>query len=332
MGRGRKGRGPSAQRGTQRGTQKSAPTGPLKDPLPGSGKGAEGWGLAAYALALATLATWGVLGSRPGGSLQLWLYGQGRFHLVLAGLLVAVLGLARSLRHRPLLQRRRLWPAVALAFTIGIAPFPVPYPAPRERAPSTQSVQLPVEGPWRVRWGGEGVESNPLVLDPARRFGLVLVRDAAPAGATEPGAWPALDASVLSPAAGRVAAVVEELPDGPPEMGRDPVGNRVVLDLGAGEFLWVTGLAQGSVLPGPGDEVQQGQPLARVGWSAAGRPTWEPHLGLFMASTPELETAEGIPWRLDACLRDGTPWAGTLPAGGVDWEGRPRGPLLERAP
>ena len=327
MGRARKRRGSAAPR-----PPKGAPKGVLKDPLPDSGAGAEGWGLAAYALALATLATWGVLGSRPGGGLQLWLYSQGRFQLVLAALVVGGLGLARSLRHRPLLQRRRLWPAVALAFTIGIAPFPVPYPAPRERAPSTRSVQLPVEGPWRVRWGGEGVENNPLVLEPARRFGLVLVQDAAPAEVATPDAWPALDAAVVSPASGRVAVVVEDLPDGPPQAERDPVGNRVVLDLGAGEFLWITGLAQGSVLPEPGDEVLQGQPLARVGWSAAGRPTWEPHLGLFMASTPELGTAEGIPWRLEACLRDGSPWAGTLPAGGVDWEGRPRGPLLERAP
>ena len=77
------------------------------DPLPPSGGGAEGWGLAAYALALATLAVWGVLGSRPGGDLQLWLYGQGRFQLVLAALVVAGLGLARALRSRPFLQRRR---------------------------------------------------------------------------------------------------------------------------------------------------------------------------------------------------------------------------------
>ena len=304
------------------------------DPLPPSGGGAEGWGLAAYALALATLAVWGVLGSRPGGDLQLWLYGQGRFQLVLAALVVAGLGLARALRSRPVLQRRRLWPATALAFTIGIAPFPVPYPAPRERAPSAKEIQLPVEGAWRVRWGGNGVENNPLVLEPARRFGLVLVQDRPEgAGAAEdPSAWPAHGASVTAPASGRIAALVSHLPDDPPTAGRDPVGNHVVLDLGAGEFLWITGLAQATPGFAVGDAIEAGTPLGTVGWSAAARPTWEPHLGLFLASTADLRSAEGIPWRLAGSLRDGSVWSGELPEGGVDWEGRPRGPLLERVP
>ena len=56
------------------------------------------------------------------------------------------------------------------------------------------------------------------------------------------------------------------------------------------------------------------------------------HLGLFLASTADLRSAEGIPWRLAGSLRDGSVWSGELPEGGVDWEGRPRGHLLERAP
>ena len=51
MGRARKRRSPAAPRPAME---------TLRDPLPGSGGGAEGWGLAAYALALGTLATWGV--------------------------------------------------------------------------------------------------------------------------------------------------------------------------------------------------------------------------------------------------------------------------------
>ena len=132
---------------------------------------------------------------------------------------------------------------------------------------------------------------------------LVLVQDQPEeAGAAEdPSAWPAHGASVTAPASGRIAALVTQLPDGPPTAGRDPVGNHVVLDLGAGEFLWITGLAQATPDFTVGDAVEVGAPLGTVGWSAAARPTWEPHLGLFLASSVDL--ARGGSSRLAARAR-----------------------------
>lgn len=297
-------------------------------PLTATDDRPEPWGWFALALAGATLLCWGLLGSRLSPRTSIWLYGEGRFHLVFVALLTAAAGFGAALRRRPLLQRRRLWPGVALAFTIGIAPFPVPYPSSREGIPCTIPLELPVRGEWRVRWGGEGVENNPLVLDAARRYSLVLVAPAPPSAASGPEDWPAFGAPVHAPADGVVVQVEEGLPDPATSGSGHPLGNRLVLQLATGELLWLTGLRKDSVLPEVGDEVTAGQAVAQVGWSAAPRPTGEPHLGLHLTTALEPAEAEGVPFLLAPYLRGGAPAEGTPPAGGVDWDGRPRGPLV----
>ena len=88
---------------------------------------------------------------------------------------------------------------------------------------------------------------------------------------------------VLAPAAGRVRAVRDGMPDiaandpaAPPLAGRD-CGNGVVIDHADGWQTQLCHLAQGSVAVRPGDAVQAGQPLGRIGLS--GR-TEFPHVHL----------------------------------------------------
>lgn len=306
--------------------------------LDGGGGAIEPWGYGAFGAFGLTLAAWGVLAFRPGGALPIWIYTEGRFMIVLFALLVGVWALVSVLRTRPVVQRRRLWPVVTLAGAIGLAPFPVPYPAPRERAPSHASIHLPVQGTWRVRWGGEGIENNPLVLEPARRFAMVLVAEEAGstqvAGASvplDPSEYLGFGAGVSSPAEGVVVAVEEALPDAF-DRRAPALGNFVVLRVAEGEFFWLTGLHKGSVLPQVGDHLEVGDPLARVGASASPRPTGEPHLVLFMASSPDPALAEGIPWRLQAWMEGGQMKGPGAPQGGVDWDGTPRGPLIGPLP
>jgi len=314
-------------------------TTPLDGLLFGKDRTIEPWGFAAFGLFGLTLLVWGILAMRPGGATPIWLYSQGRFLLVLVGLLVGAWAFVAVLRNKPVIQSKRLWPVAALAGTIGLAPFPVPYPAPRERAPSHAQVQLPVQGTWRVRWAGEGVEHNPLVLEPARRFGVVLVREEEgttllpgidPEQSASAGDYLGFGAQVQSPTDGVIAAVLESLADGP--QGRAPLlGNYVVIEVASGEFLWLSGLKQDSVLPEVGDPVAAGSSLAQVGASAARRPTGEPHLGMYMASSADPALAEGIPWRLQA-WREGIQERGPgMPQGGVNWDGSPRGPLIQPA-
>ena len=330
-----------AQRDRKKGrTKTSAPPKPsapaLRSLLFGGDQSLESWGLISFVLLALTLVVWGVLAARPGGALPIWLYSQGRFFLVPIALGVAVWGLVTVLRRKPVIQHKRLWPLVALAGTIGLAPFPVPYPAPRERAPSHASVRFPLQGSWRVRWAGEGVENNPLVLEPARRFGLVLVREEA-GSMLLPGTDPGRPAApqdhlgfglpVLSPVDGIIAGLLESLPDDFER--RAPIlGNYVVIKVAAGEYFWLSGLKRDSVLPETGDRIAAGDPLASVGASAARRPTAEPHLAIFMASSPDPDLAEGIPWQLEAWNQGGRRKGPGMPQGGVDWNGSPRGPVI----
>lgn len=329
-----------AAKGKKRDKGKAAqesPLSPMQALLSGGDEAIEPWGYGAFVLFGLTMLAWGILAFRPGGSLPIWIYTQGRFIIVLLALAVGAWAAVTVFRGRPLIQRKRLWPVVTLAGAIGLAPFPVPYPAPRERAPSHASIQLPVQGTWRVRWGGEGIENNPLVLDPARRFALVLVaeesgstlltgvNEALPLG---PEDYRGFGAAVLAPSDGTVVALQESLPDGFGMRG-PALGNFVVLEVSPGEFLWLSGLRQESVLPAVGDLMVQGAPLAQVGASAARRPTGEPHLALFMASSADPGKAEGIPWRLQA-WREGDQKKGPgIPQGGVDWDGTPRGPVIQ---
>ena len=124
-----------------------------------------------------------------------------------------------------------------------------------------------------------------------------------PATARRTPITPASTKPVLAPAAGRVAALYTEQPDNdngqdffdPSAMAtKDPMlfyGNYLVIDHGNGEFSMLGHLGQRSTLVKVGDEVKQGQVLAKVGSSGS---SCFPHLHYELRTGPTLN-AEGLP-------------------------------------
>lgn len=105
---------------------------------------------------------------------------------------------------------------------------------------------------------------------------------------------------VLSPCAGMVTSVVNDLPDLPPgEMDKKNVaGNHIVIRYDDSEvYVGLAHLMQGSVLVKAGDRVTVGQALARVGNSGN---TSEPHLHIHAKRGGKPESmldGEGVPMR-----------------------------------
>lgn len=290
---------------------------------------------------LLTLAAYLYLGARPGGRAPIWVYHHGRVILAVGAAFGLAAAGAWSLWKRPVLQPGRARALVMLAVALGLSQWPLPYPTSRERAPSSVVFRLPVAGEWRVVHGGYGRAENLYSLLTAdRRFALALVKEAAGetrrpgAGDTfSPAEFLAYGEPVLAAAAGRVVSVRDGLPDATSPLGvaEDPfLGNRVVLEVAPGEFLFTSHLAPGSIAVAEGDEVVSGQLLGRVGFS--GRPglTREPHVAVHLQTSAQDGWGEAIPWSFHDYVADGRPVRVGVPRGGLAG-GRPAGQLVRPA-
>jgi hypothetical protein len=111
------------------------------------------------------------------------------------------------------------------------------------------------------------------------------------------------DRPVLAPASGTVVSVRGDLRDNEswrPGLGLEELaadlslllGNAVVLDHGGGEHGVLAHLREGSVGPAPGDRVQAGEEVGRVGNSGD---SYYPHLHFHVMTGPDLREAEGLP-------------------------------------
>lgn len=133
--------------------------------------------------------------------------------------------------------------------------------------------------------------------------------------------WYGWSAEVRAPAAGRVIAATGEHPDdgsfdisGLCASELVMYGNHVVIDHGNGEMSVLAHLQQGSVSVRPGDEVRQGQTVARVGSSGS---SLFPHLHYQLVTGVE-HGAEGVPSYFPGIrIRRGTGWV-AAPNGQVD--------------
>jgi hypothetical protein len=124
--------------------------------------------------------------------------------------------------------------------------------------------------------------------------------------------WYGYTAEVRAPAAGRVVAATGEHPDD----GNFDIaalcaselvmyGNYVVIDHGNGEMSVLAHLQRGSVTVRPGDEVRQGQTVARVGSSGS---SLFPHLHYQLVTGVE-HGAEGLPSYFPGIrIRRGSGW------------------------
>ncbi|MBE3640088.1 M23 family metallopeptidase [Mangrovicoccus algicola] len=190
-------------------------------------------------------------------------------------------------------------------------------------------LRLPVEGAWHVFWGGRDIADNYHAVDPGQRFAmdlLVLRNGASHAG--DPArneSYHCWDRPILAPAAGRVAAAADGLPDqSPGEMNpQAPLGNHVILDLGNGEYAFLAHLRQGSVAVAGGQEVAAGDLLGRCGNSGNSS---EPHLHVHLQTSPDLGEGDGLPAQFRDYLADGAPVDRGEPLRGQEIAPRPPGP------
>ena len=117
--------------------------------------------------------------------------------------------------------------------------------------------------------------------------------------------WFGYGATLYAPGAGRIVALVDEVPDNTLEAGKvvfsktlSPdkasgiFGNFLVIDHGNGEYSLFAHLLRGSFLVKQGESVRQGQPLARVGFSGN---TDYVHTHYQLQNGADAATAEGVP-------------------------------------
>ena len=285
------------------------------------------WVRLAWAPLIALIAALIYLGSRPGGTGPIFVYMSGRLLIGLASFVLLVWGLIVGVRRRPLLQGRRLRAYVIVVSVLVASNYPFPYPSSREGRPSRVEFRLPVEGEWVVLWGGEEKEANRLAaFYPGQRWGMHLVREMN--GTTHDGDGTqgedhhCYGEPVMAPAGGTVVRVVDGIEDGEPiTSSSEPFGNHLVLEVAEGEFLFLTQLLSGSLLPVRGERVKRGQMVGRVGASGFSPVSPMPHLGLHLATSPIPGEGEGIPWVFHDYVSAGVLVEAGFPPGGVSRDG-----------
>jgi hypothetical protein len=119
---------------------------------------------------------------------------------------------------------------------------------------------------------------------------------------TQLSSYPYYGTDVVAVADGPVAAVVDGLAEQVP--GASPLGlpldqyagNRVIQDIGGGNFAMYAHLKTGSVKPKAGDKLTAGQTLGSLGNSGN---TDAPHLHFQLMNTPEPLRSNGLPFLID---------------------------------
>ena len=148
--------------------------------------------------------------------------------------------------------------------------------------PARDAVVLdsPLTGEWFVSNGGTSALLNGHSANEANAIDFQFL---GPNGRTHTGGadapladYPGFGSPVLAPADGRIVGVADGYADNPPGTNSDRA-NHVVIDIGAGRYVLMAHLMQGSVTVQVGDRVRRGQPLAAVGNNGHSS---EPHLHL----------------------------------------------------
>ena len=168
------------------------------------------------------------------------------------------------------------------------------------------------------------------------RFAIDLIRapELDPTGSprpSDPSTRNGFGSDVLAVADARVASVIDDMPDNPPDAlepsRRFPIeqgsGNYVVLDLGRGRFAFYEHLRHKSIRVKPGERVRAGQVIAQLG--SSGSTSTGPHLHFHVADANATLAAEGLPfvfrrfehlgaYRSLAALAAGERWTPSPPA------------------
>ncbi len=224
-----------------------------------------------------------------GGDRLLWMFLAAIFSLV---------AIAFSIWRRPFWNRWRVIGLVSIA-ALGASPFMYQvYPSSHDADVSPVQFRLPMDGPILVGWGGATPDVNYHVIAADQRwaYDLLVVKDGRSFSGegVELTDYYCYGQPVLAPADGKVAAVLDGMPDQPiGQLGGMPAGgNQIVIEVAPRQFLFLCHLGRGTILVKEGDKVVQGQPLAKIGNSGN---TSEPHLHLHLQDTGRSDFGEGIP-------------------------------------
>lgn len=279
------------------------------------------WIYGVIPLALLHVTLFLTLQARPGRIAPvLWTLGPSLLVISAAALLAAAL--RSSSRSRHTWSRRRAAGLAALFLLVIATGAYRTYPSSYDDKPSVVDFRLPLDGPVRVAWGGPTARVNHHVSDPAERwaYDLLVTHD----GVTHRGSAIALtdyyadDRHVHAPAAGRVIDVHDGDPDAPPGRAdrKRRGGNRIVLEVAPGQYLFILHLKDGTIRVAPGQDVQQGQIVGHVGNSGNSS---EPHVHVHLQDTPAPGLGEGIPFYFSnyVVLDGGQTIRRGIPQGGV---------------
>lgn len=173
---------------------------------------------------------------------------------------------------------------------------------------NTTPMILPFEEEWFVYWGGTTEAQNYHVREMSQQYAydLLMVRD----GSSYDGdpkdneSYYAFGKDIIAPCNARVVQVIEGVPDNIPgeTNPQDLTGNTIVLQTDLGEYILFAHLQEGSIIVEEGQEVVQGELMAKCGNS--GNST-EPHLHLSLQNTMEMRDATGGKLFFERILVDG---------------------------
>lgn len=175
------------------------------------------------------------------------------------------------------------------------------YPASDEAFTRTE-FSHPFRGEWTVFWGGTNVLLNYHYEHESQRYAYDLVQIKGTSSYSgDPGkleSYYAYGQEVTAPAPGTVKAVENDRPDNPIGQtdGKNPAGNHVVIDHGNGEYSFLAHFQKGSIAVKPGEKIERGQLLGRVGNSGN---TSEPHIHFHVADGADLSGSKSIRIRFE---------------------------------
>lgn len=161
---------------------------------------------------------------------------------------------------------------------------------------NTTKMILPFKEEVFVYWGGTTVEQNYHVAEISQQYAydILQVRD----GRSYEGdpkrneSYLVFGKEIIAPCDARVVLVIDGVPDNEPGITNPEqlTGNTIVLQTTADEYILMAHLQEGSIEVEEGEEVRQGQVIARCGNSGN---TTEPHLHLSLQNTVNMEEATG---------------------------------------
>lgn len=216
------------------------------------------------------------------------------------------------------------WP---LGWFVGIGQ--IAYPADINRVKPAVSIRLPINGPAQIGWGGDSLKTNYHAAVPVERWAYDLIGLPAAVGSPNLTDYGIYGVQVVAPASGAVVDVRNDSPDLIPgtELNssdtREMLGNFVFIHLDETQtYLVIAHLQPGSILVKPGQHVDEGAPIARVGNSGSSS---EPHIHIHHQRQDPAQTnpflAEGLPLYFHAI--DGP----AMPTGGIGMENNREVPI-----